>query len=265
MRKYKALFRCCWMDALVSRAESLVWMFGDIMPPLAMLVLWSTVYQDRLMIAGYTLSMMIVYYLGMMILETLFTPHCEEWLSHLIREGELSPFLLRPVSVIAYFIWSEISWRILRFLLLLVPLGLVVYKLLASFSLPALGFGQIVVLLISLPCSYILHFTFKFLLGSTTFWFIESRGLFNLFYITNSIFSGSFLPLDLFPKLVIKMSNFLPFKYIYYFPLNIALGKLVGWDLMLGLGTQVFWLVVFGSTMIFVWRQGLRRYGAVGG
>ncbi len=253
------------MDALVFRAESLVWMVGNIMPSLAMLLLWSTVYRDRLTIAGYTLSMMIVYYLGMMVLETLFTPHCEEWLSRLIRRGELSSFLLRPLSPIAYFMWTEIAWRVLRFLLLLVPLGLMAFRFLNYSSLPGLGLAQIAVLLVALPFSYLLHFSFKFLLGSTTFWFIESQGLFNLFYITTSIFSGSFLPLDLFPQLVVRISNLLPFKYIYYFPLNVALGKLAGQDLWLGLMIQTGWLVFSGATMLLVWRRGLKRYGAVGG
>lgn len=265
MRKYRALFRSCWIDALTYRAESLVWLLGDTMPSLVMLALWLTVYRQREVIAGYTLSMMIIYYLGMAVMETLFTPHCEEWLSWLIRRGELSPFLLRPVSVIAYFMWTEVAWRVLRFLLLLIPLGLILYRLLVYISFPTLSFGQVLGLFLALPFSYLLHFSIKFILGSTAFWLIEPRGLFNFFYISNNIFSGAFLPLDLFPPTIVTLGKVLPFKYIYYFPLNVALGKFVGRGLVLGLGIQLFWLTVFGLIMLFVWRQGLKRYAAVGG
>ncbi|MCR9120452.1 MAG: ABC-2 family transporter protein, partial [bacterium] len=59
--------------------------------------------------------------------------------------------------------------------------------------------------------------------------------------------------------------EFMPLKYLAYFPAAIFLGKIAGWDLVWGLLGQFGWLVFFivlSRTMLYL---GIKRYSGFGG
>ncbi len=60
------------------------------------------------------------------------------------------------------------------------------------------------------------------------------------------------------------MSDVLPFKYTFGYPIEVLAGSLSTQDLLTGLGLQAVWTAVGVLLVAVVWRFGVRRYGAVG-
>jgi hypothetical protein len=90
-RKYITYMHIGLQDALVYRANAIIWMLVDSLPAYTMLLIWSAVYQGRQSIAGYTLGDMAAYYLAATFIGVAIEAHPEYSLSYEIRHGLLSP------------------------------------------------------------------------------------------------------------------------------------------------------------------------------
>jgi ABC-2 type transport system permease protein len=56
----------------------------------------------------------------------------------------------------------------------------------------------------------------------------------------------------------------LPFKWSFYFPIDVLVGDMTNRELLEGLGMQLLWIVVLTALFLVVWRFAIRRYSAVG-
>jgi len=73
------------------------------------------------------------------------------------------------------------------------------------------------------------------------------------------------LPLSFFPGWLVNFLNFLPFKYLYYFPVAIFLGQVSLNEAVFGVAVSFAWLVVLYLSYKIIWFFGLRHYNVFGG
>ena len=66
------------------------------------------------------------------------------------------------------------------------------------------------------------------------------------------------------PKLVQQIAQYLPFQLFIYFPIQVILGKLSSAQIMQGYMMAGIWLVLAFAFFTWVWRNGVKRYSAVG-
>ncbi|MFY7877822.1 MAG: ABC-2 family transporter protein, partial [Pirellula sp.] len=59
--------------------------------------------------------------------------------------------------------------------------------------------------------------------------------------------------------------NYLPIKYLAYFPAAVALGKVQGMALVVDMLMLVGWTILFAALSKALYRLGLRRYSGFGG
>lgn len=266
MKKFWVYLKLAIADALAYRAEGMIWMLVEVSEPLVALIFWLAAFQSHNSIAGYTLSSMVLYYFGVMFINNLVATHPQYDMAEEIRSGSFSNYLLRPINFVSYKIAGGASWRIVRILfftpllLLLIP----IFKLdVASLNLTP---ERIFLVLVSLLMAFWLHFFFKMVLGLAAIWFTEAGWLFISFSILNSFFSGDLIPLDLFPSKLLDIANWLPFKYLTYFPLTLSLNRLTQTtDIFFGLAIQFIWCLLFYLLYRLVWRSGSKTYSAYGG
>jgi ABC-2 type transport system permease protein len=61
-----------------------------------------------------------------------------------------------------------------------------------------------------------------------------------------------------------RWSEYLPFHATLGFPVELMIGRLSGPRSRRGWRCRRLWLAVFGGLALWLWRRGLRSYGAVG-
>jgi len=266
MRKFWAYFKVSMSDAFVYRATGIIWLLNDLGPALVMIIFWLAAFQGKNSIAGYDFNSMAFYYFGVMAINSLVTTHPHYFLSEEIRSGAFSNYLVKPIKLAVYKFSSAFAWRSIR-VLFFIPAIFIFWNLM-SIKLPSLNlsFITLFIFFISLILSLLITFFIKMILGLTTIWFTEPGWLFISFEIISSFFSGELIPLDLFPSSVIAVNNFLPFKYMIYFPLTLILNRVtLIQDQIFGLLIGLGWVIFFYLLYCLVLKKGIKNYCAFGG
>jgi ABC-2 type transport system permease protein len=167
-----------------------------------------------------------------------------------IREGYMNNLLMRPLNPIHLDIAENLSYKLFSAVALipvLIALG-VVFQ--AAFNPPLWA------LIAFVPAT---------ILAMIGFWTTRLEGVNQAFFICQTFFGGTLAPLALLPDGLRLIADFLPFKWMLSFPIELLMGRVLPNDALIGMGIQVLWLVICTVGFLLGWRAGLRHYGAVGG
>ena len=78
------------------------------------------------------------------------------------------------------------------------------------------------------------------------------------------LFSGQFVPLQLNAARHSNGRQFLPFQMFRYVPIEIILNRLPPDQILRDYAISLVWLVIFHFLFRWVWREGVKRFSAVG-
>ena len=256
-----ALIKSTWLSWLQYRSFFFVLAFGWMIPPLVSMFVWLAASgQDG--IQGIQRSEFVAYYLVLILVNQITFSQANWTLGDVIREGLLNNWLLRPVSPFYQVLSSEFAGKFV-YLVFTIPLtvllGLVLRPTI-ELSLP-----QVFVFLLSLIMAWGLRFLWGYLLALLAFWFTRADALLALQDSLVFIFSGMIAPVSLLPGLLQNIAIFLPFRYMVGFPVEIFTNQLSWMEIGQGLIFQSIWLVVSFTLCSLLWKNGLRRYSAIGG
>ena len=118
---------------------------------------------------------------------------------------------------------------------------------------------------LSLAGAAVLNFVLFYAIALLGFWLTEIRQLFGTIAIVILVASGGVFPLDIFGPAGRWMAAALPFGYTTQFCVNIVTGRLAPGQIALGFAAQWLWAGAFAALCAVLWRQGAKRYTAVGG
>ncbi|MBI5876747.1 MAG: ABC-2 family transporter protein [Chloroflexi bacterium] len=258
-RKYLALLRANWQGILEYRAQIIIWMLIST-SPLISLAVWLAVAADG-PVGGYSSADFVAYYLL-----AIFVRHMNgSWVYHEleygIREGLLSPKLLKPLNPIHDYLTTHLGDRIFRLPILIVPLGIIAWLAGAQYDLSP---ASLALFVLALMLSFGINFLTSYCIGLLNFWITHADSINELEYAFRSLLGGIVAPIALFPAPIPQLSLYLPFRYTLSFPVEILLGRVSPDEMLLGFTVQAAWLALFLGLYAVLWRQGLQAYSAVG-
>ncbi len=264
MQRLAAVLAAIWRlgvsEAFAYRAGLAVWILTTTFP-LVSLVLWHSLAAAG-PIGGYDQADFVAYFVAAFLIRQ-FSASWVVWeLAGQVRSGDLSPLLLRPVHPLLHHAGLNLAALPVRAVLAL-PIGIAVlvgvgHTAGLSFGVHLLWAGVAVVL------AWLLTFAVQVSIGCLAFWVTSSAALFEVWIGLYMVLSGYAVPTDLFPEAVAGVVRYLPFHAALGFPVELAIGRLDAAAIAGGLALQLGWLVVFAGLSAWLWRRGLRVYGAVG-
>jgi ABC-2 type transport system permease protein len=259
------MLRLALMETMQYRIESGIWFLWDVLPPIAMAFLWLTAFQDQRRVAGYDLSEMLLYTIGVMVLRTMITSHIEWGMDYEIRQGLLSTYLVKPFSVWGFWFVGESAWKGMRAIWLTpVLIGCLVW-LGPTIGAASFPLERLPLLLVSVLLGYMVCFFLKLCLGFIGFWTNDIVGTTTLYEVTATILGGIIVPLALLPDWLRTVALFLPIQAVYSVPMGVLLAKDTGVNPLVGIAIQLGWIIGLWLLALVMWRAGLRRYESVGG
>jgi ABC-2 type transport system permease protein len=262
-RAWRATLTAFISDSLVYRANAVIWILTDVVTAVTMPLIWLASYNGRHEIQGFSPSQMVVYYLVILAVTSFVESHMMWEMSSDIKQGRFNNYLIRPFSYIGYTYAGNLGYRVVRTTVALPIFALVVLAF-HHYIPPTMHFNIGPVFWLSVLLGHFVSFVVTYSMGLLSLWLYEARSVYNFYYLPQMIFSGQIAPLALLPHAFRVLVNYLPFPYTLAFPANVFLMRLSRLDVLLGLGAQLFWIVVGLVAALLLWRGGLRRYTAFG-
>ncbi|MFZ2975661.1 MAG: ABC-2 family transporter protein [Candidatus Moraniibacteriota bacterium] len=262
MKKYLLFFKNSISEALIYRSHIFMLIISQAISLFVFIFLWKAIYAEGNQIGGYSLSGLINYYILSAIISFVIQGVDVAWrVGDEIRLGNITNFILKPIN---YF-WSTL-WIVAgkSFLNLLISFIIVVPIILFStnFFGEGLDFTKIIFFIFSIFLAFIIFVLFFYIVGLATFWLGEVRGFNFLVRMIMFFLAGNIVPLDLLPKIISNINNFLPFRFITWFPIAIWSGKLeLNFSIFI---PSLIWILILGFLANFIFKKGLEQYEGQG-
>jgi len=259
---YVARFKVAIGVQFQYRASLVIWLVWTVMESVVYLVVWSTVARSSGgQVGGYDPAGFAAYFLVTMVVNQLTFTWIMHEFEYRVRQGQLSPLLLKPLHPIHGDIAENVTYKALTSVVLVPALVLLCWAFrpalqpqpwMAAAFLPA-------VLL-----AFLLRFLSGWTLALAGFWTTRVLAINQLYYMAMLFLSGQMVPLSLLPGPVQALAAVLPFRWMVAFPVELLLGQLSPEETLAGFGVQLAWIAAHAVAAACVWRAGLRRYSAVG-
>lgn len=264
MRKYWPVFKNTLQEYFAYRLNFVMWRVRTVLQLLVVYFLWGAIFASQKgEIFGYTQSLILTYILGGALLRsTVFASRTID-IGEEINRGNLTNFLLKPISYFKYWFTRDIADKILNISFAVFELALI-YLILKPPIFWQTNFLTLSLFGVSVGLALILYFYINFLFGLLAFWTPETWAPRFLFFIFLEFLGGALFPLDILPQFLYQILRFLPLFYLNFFPLKIYLGQLSIMQVAEGITICLFWTLLFYWVVQAVWRKGLRIYSAEG-
>jgi ABC-2 type transport system permease protein len=218
--------------------------------------IWTAVYGSRPELAGLELEQIIRYF-GATALIGYLTMDFADWnLSMLIRTGRFITFSLRPVHHRFFALAQKLGHRVLGFSLEFIPCIIIFHFVFGVDMRPA----HIPWTILSVALAFLINFYFHYILGLTSFWFVEAGGLRRVIQLLSMFFSGALIPLAFFPEGLRMAQYFLPFQYTVYVPAMVFIGNFQPYMILY----QGFAVLIMYALSEWIYRRAMRHYNDVG-
>lgn len=180
-----------------------------------------------------------------------------------VYTGSIGSDLLKPMDYFTFWMAQDLGRGFANLLMRTVPI-LVFYALYFGISTPGTP-GQWLFLLLALALSWMISFSWRFLVNLAAFWSPNAVGFGRLIFTLAWFSSGFLIPLRFLPDWFQRLCYLTPFPQTINTVIEVYLGLLDGSALMLAILSQVFWVAVLIFAGQFVLRAGVRRLVIQGG
>lgn len=262
LNKAWVLFSVWFAHMSAYRAEIIIWMLSGSVPLIMMAVWIAKAEASGGAAGGFTPQDFAAYFLAAWLTQQLIVAWVAWEMDHQIRQGHLSPKLLRPLDPMWEFFAGHGSERIVRLPFLLVILGLGLLLVPGTRLTPDVGHAAVYAL--SATLAFCTRFLIAYSIGILAFWFDQATALDEFYYVAAAFLTGTFAPLEFYPAAVRAFVEWTPFPYLVYYPVRVLTGVAGPAEIARVLAVQAGWVLVFWVVRALLWKQGLKRYGAVG-
>jgi ABC-2 type transport system permease protein len=266
MTKYWSIFKISFEQEFAYRFNFILWRVRNVFQILLTYFLWSTVFASPgTHIFGYDRSHILTYVFGIMIVRALVLSARAMDVSRDVANGDLSNYLVKPMSYFKYWFTRDISSKALNLIFAAIEFFILFLILKPPFffqSSPLI----LLTFLFSIILAIFIYFFLLFIISSIPFWAPEigwgSHFLVTLVMVES--ISGALFPINILPQVLQSIIMATPFPYLIYFPVQVYLGNITGGTLIGGLMIAIFWVGILFITSKFVWQKGLKVYQSFG-
>ncbi|WP_338553886.1 ABC-2 family transporter protein [Paenibacillus sp. KS-LC4] len=263
MRKYITVFRKTLALQFTYNSNVFFSILSSLIFVLLQYSLWQQIIEHGSSDSQLTIGMMSTYIILGMIIRNLTTADISDFLAEEINKGSIDLYLVKPYSLFFF--------SFARHLAVITGLFITRGLIIVLVCLPFIGSQLNIDLsfsfyfLLSVGNAIIMSFCLDYIIGLMAFVFVKIWPIKYLVRDIGNIFSGFYVPLWFFPQWLITISNFTPFKYMYFFPLNIIIGNYSKQEVVQELGISAAWSVLLLLIITVVWRISRKNIISQGG
>lgn len=259
MNKYLALTKTAFQEDLFYRTNFFFYFLQQLIWFLVEILLWWVVFQSKVSFAGWNYSQILQYFLIVYLVRIISVTGVDLHLAEMIRTGELSKHLLRPIS----FFWAIFFHQLGRKLYRLLYVSSI-FLILTFFGWIKIDLSRALLFGLIFVNAVFLTFLYRFLLGNLAFWLVNISSVLWLLRQGANFLAGGWLPLSFFPSWAERLIRSLPFYLTLGFPAEFFQGKVSLGLALAGISQQLLWILGLFFLTALLWNKGVKEYEAVG-
>lgn len=263
MNKYLAYFKSSFKLNTAYKANFGIRLVTDIVWFFIFFTLWTTIYTKNQIdsIQSYTLTSIITYYF---VTEFIFKFDVAQsiYLNWTVWSGYFSNDLVKPWNVPIIYIIDAVTERFLV-ILMAIPVFAIIYFFIHQYIVFP-NMLNMALFIVTLILSFLLNICFNLIFHTLVFKYGDQEGTIELVNYIAIFFAGGFFPIAFLPQGLKFLFELLPFKYLYYVPANIFLGKLSVDQIVASWVAIIAWSALFYSIFYHFYKKGLKFYTGVG-
>ena len=230
-------------------------------------IIWKAIYgaSGTSLMGGFTFDQIVVYYVIMALTNYFTWDDTEEDLAEKVETGDLTSYLVKPISYIRYSFFNKMGHRTVAALIEAFPVVLLVGII--------LGFGifstrHMLEYAATIVIAIVISFQIRLIVGLSAFWLTKPRGFIWLYRMSSGLLSGFIIPLTFFPPAIQGVLAYLPFQFTRFVPAQAFLGgySLAGISLTPA-GVMLYglaYIVCLSAVTWCLWKLSVKRFCGVG-
>lgn len=265
LKKYLTLTRAGIIESLQFRLGTLVIVLGNMLYLIVVYFLWRAIYDSSGtdVVNGMTFSDTLIY----LVLATALFNFMEMYfvweMGRNIQSGKIVLDLLKPMKYRSYLFWSYSGSFVTSFLFTFLPTFIVVTAV-TNGAIPLKI--NLLYFILSVVMAVIINYSIDFIVGTICLYTESIWGINIMKQVIVTLLSGATIPIAFFPEPLKSIVLYLPFQSIYNAPLTLLLdGSPETEDLLMILGTQIFWCIVMTAASKLFWKVSIRQITVNGG
>jgi ABC-2 type transport system permease protein len=180
-----------------------------------------------------------------------------------VYTGDIGSDLLKPLNYFTFWMAQDLG-RAGAALLMRGFTIMAAYAVVFGITTPE-GGAQWLAVGVAVALSWLVSFSWRFLVNLAAFWTPNALGVGRFFFILSWFLSGFLMPLRYFPQWFVRLCYLTPFPHTVNTVVEVYLGVLSGPELIQALLGQLLWVVMLIVAGQFVLRAGVRRLVILGG
>lgn len=264
---YRVNLKMAIAQMLQYRFGILIWAVWGFVGPLVSLAVWAAAAAARggpitsASGASFSRSDFAAYFLTFMIVGHLTMSWDAFDFAWRVRDGNLSPRLLKPLHPIHTDVAFNIAFKLTTSMMIL-PAWILLFVLLHPTpprSLESFLLGIPAILLAGL-----LRYILQYSLAIIAFWTTRVEAINQLYFALDAFLAGRIAPLALLPGWIGLAAAYSPFRSMGSFPVELLLGRVPPAEIASGFALQFVWIGVALIVFRSLWQAGIKQYSAVG-
>ena len=246
MRFYLSYFKLRFISSLQYKAAAIAGISTQIFFGLVFIMVYLAFYESGSSNYPMNVNELVSYlWLNQCLFSLVYMFYKDREIFDLIKSGNIAYELVRPKKL--YFMWycKIIGQRLSKVVLRCIP-GLIFAMLLPSpycISLPY-SFSNFIMFIITLIIGTFLMTSLITLFHIITLYSLDEKGIFAFFGVIGDILSGGIVPIPLFPEIMQKITNVLPFRYVSDLSFRVYSNNITISESFTGLIVQIVWLII---------------------
>ncbi|NLY89308.1 MAG: hypothetical protein GX085_06765 [Firmicutes bacterium] len=257
------LFKLSFIKAFQYRGYILITLFSSIIGVFVRVSLWMALFRANPVVRNTTFHDMITYMALTGLLVIFNMSGAGDRIAQRILQGSISTDLIRPYNLKLYIFSQTTGDNLAHFLLFVLPVYTGVLALFGMRFPPTLLHG--LAFIVAVVNGAIISFYYYYILGMLPFWLESNWYIRFVDYAMFTLFAGAFVPIWFYPDFLVKISYYLPFRYITYEAVTFYLGR-TGLPEMAGVFLrQSVWIGILLGLEAVLWRAAQKKLTVYGG
>lgn len=264
MYKYFSLFKTHLALALEYRSYLVGILISDLISFSSIFVLWLSVFRDQSNVGGLTFSDTVLYYLLVPLVGFFTQVNMAESVASEIRYGNLSTHLLKPQRIWFQYIVRWVAAKV-NALIIIAPLyAIVLIAIKYVFQSQYLTITLLIVALCIAAFAFLFSILTDLFFAWMAFWLDDIWWFKHFKLIVFGILAGASFPFEFLPNALRIIVEILPFKFMYYIPIQYLIGNRSISMLVIDFIQLGLWSLVVYLAARILWDRGINKYESYG-